>query len=236
MLVIPAIDLLGGRTVRLLRGSYDEVTRYEADPVDVARGFADAGARRIHVVDLDAARGQGHNSDVLRAMFAAVEVDVEVGGGVRSAEAVEGLLGAGAAFVVVGTVAAERPAEVRAWAHQWPGKIYIGVDARDGDVATHGWERSVGQPVAELRGDFEDAAVAGFIFTDINRDGALGGAAIGALADVVASTSHPVILSGGVTAAADLSAARAAGAHGAIIGRALYEGRMTIEEAIAAGD
>jgi len=235
LLVIPAIDLLGGRTVRLLRGDYDAVTTYDADPVEVARGFAAAGARRIHTVDLDAARGKGDNREVLEAIIDAVEVEVEVGGGVRSAGAVEALLTAGAAYVVVGTVAAERPGEVGAWAQRWPGRLYVGVDARDGIVATHGWERSEGRLVAEVIRAFEDCPVAGFIFTEISRDGALEGAATDALAAFVASTSHPVILSGGVTVATDLVAARAAGASGAIVGRALYEGRLTVAEAIAAG-
>jgi phosphoribosylformimino-5-aminoimidazole carboxamide ribotide isomerase len=234
LLVIPAIDVLGGRTVRLLRGDYAQVTTYDEDPVAVARGFVRAGARRIHVVDLDAARGNGENSAVVRAVVAAAGVEVEVGGGVRSPDAVDDLLRWGAAFVVVGTVAAERPGEVSAWTRRWPGRIYIGIDARDGVVATHGWERTAALGVEAMMGLYRDAPIAGFIFTDIARDGALEGAATGALAGVVGATDHPVVLSGGVSTAGDLVAARDAGAAGAIVGRALYEGRLTVEEALAA--
>ena len=236
MLVIPAIDILGGRTVRLLQGDYAKVTTYDADPADTARAFAAAGARRIHLVDLDAARGQGDNSDVVRAVIAAAGTEVEVGGGVRSPHVVERLLGAGAAYVVVGTVAAERPGEVAAWTRRWPGRVYIGIDARDGVVATHGWERAGAWSVEAMLERYADHPVAGFIYTEISRDGALLGAATEALAAVVAATRHPVTLSGGVTSAADLVAARQAGAAAAIVGRAIYEGRLTVEEALAAGD
>ena len=235
MLVIPAIDILAGRTVRLLRGDYAQVTHYDADPAGTARAFALAGARRVHVVDLDAARGQGDNATVVREIIHAAGVEVEVGGGVRGPDVVERLLGGGAAYVVVGTIAAERPGEVAAWTRRWPGRIYIGVDARDGVVATHGWERAGAFQVEEMLARYQDAPVAGFIVTDISRDGALEGAATESLAAVIDATRHPVILSGGVTSAADLVAAREAGAAGAIVGRALYEGRLTLAEALAAG-
>jgi phosphoribosylformimino-5-aminoimidazole carboxamide ribotide isomerase len=234
MLVIPAIDVLAGRTVRLLRGDYTQVTTYETDPAEMAARFASAGAQRIHLVDLDAARGQGANGAVIRSVIEASGVAVEVGGGVRSPEVVERLLGAGAAYVVVGTVAAERPGDVAAWTRRWPGRIYIGIDARGGVVATHGWERSGAWSVPAMIERYRDAPVAGFIFTEISRDGALQGAATDSLAEVVTATTQPVILSGGVTSTADLVAARDAGAAGAIVGRAIYEGRLTVEEALAA--
>jgi phosphoribosylformimino-5-aminoimidazole carboxamide ribotide isomerase len=234
MLLIPAIDILGGRTVRLLRGDYSRVTTYDADPVEVAGGFAGGGAPRIHVVDLDAARGQGDNFDAVRAVIEAVHGAVEVGGGVRGPESVERLLSAGASYVVVGTVAAERPGEVGAWTRRWPGRIYIGLDARDGKVATHGWEKSGAWTVDEMLDTYRDAPVAGFIYTDISRDGAMQGAATDALEAVVARSQHDVILSGGVTTVDDIIAARRAGAAGAIVGRALYEGRLTLAEALGA--
>ncbi|MDQ6748120.1 MAG: 1-(5-phosphoribosyl)-5-[(5-phosphoribosylamino)methylideneamino]imidazole-4-carboxamide isomerase [Candidatus Dormibacteraeota bacterium] len=236
MLVIPSIDILGGRTVRLFQGDYAQVTAYDADPVEVARGFAREGARRIHVVDLDAARGDGQNPDIVNAVIAAVDVEVEVGGGVRGPEAVERLLAAGAAFVVVGTVAAERPGDVVAWVGRWPGRIHVGLDARDGVVAIHGWEKAAGRTVLEMIELYRDAPVAGFIYTEISRDGALQGAATEDLADLVSRTDHPVILSGGITTVDDLSAAAAAGAAGAIVGRAIYEGRLTVADAVSAGD
>ena len=234
MLLIPAIDILGGRTVRLLQGDYSKVTTYDADPVEVARGFASAGARRIHVVDLDAARGQGDNFEVVRAVIEAVRVDVEVGGGVRGPEVVERLLSVGASHLIVGTVAAERPGEVGAWTRRWPGRIYIGVDARDGKVATHGWEKAAAWTVDEMLDTYRDAPVAGFIYTDISRDGAMQGPATESLEAVVAHSQHDVILSGGVTTVDDILAAKRAGAAAAIVGKALYEGRLTLEDALVA--
>jgi phosphoribosylformimino-5-aminoimidazole carboxamide ribotide isomerase len=236
MLVIPSIDVLGGRTVRLFQGDYARVTTYDVDLVEVARGFATNGATRIHVVDLDAARGQGDNLESITRVIDAAPVDVQVGGGVRSAEAADRLLSVGAAYIVVGTVAAERPGEVGAWTRRWPGRVYIGLDVRDRMVATHGWEKEGGWTLDEMVQQYGDAPVAGFIYTDINRDGALQGAAIESLVALVERSPHPVILSGGVTTTADLVAARAAGAAGAIIGRALYEGRMSLVDAIAAGE
>jgi len=234
MLLIPAIDILGGRTVRLLRGDYSKVTTYDANPVDVACGFAAEGARRIHVVDLDAARGRGDNFDAVRAVVEAAGVEVEVGGGVRGPEAVERLLSVGASWVIVGTVAAERPGEVGAWTRRWPGRIYVGLDARAGMIATHGWEKAGAWTVAEMLSQYRDAPVAGFVYTDISRDGAMEGAATESLEAVVSHSKHEVILAGGVTTVDDILAARRAGAAGVIVGKALYEGRLSLKEALAA--
>ncbi|MEA2683954.1 MAG: phosphoribosylformimino-5-aminoimidazole carboxamide ribotide isomerase [Chloroflexota bacterium] len=236
MLVIPSIDVLGGRTVRLYQGDYSKVTTYDGDPVEVARGFVTEGAHRIHVVDLDGARAQGDNFGAIEGIITAAGVEVQVGGGVRSPEAVERLLSAGAAYVVVGTVAAERPGDVGAWALRWPGRVYIGLDARDGSVATHGWEKHAGWTVDAMIQQYRDVPVAGFIYTEISRDGALLGAATETLAELVDKSPHPVILSGGVTTLDDLVAARAAGAAGAIIGRAIHEGRITVADAIQVGE
>jgi phosphoribosylformimino-5-aminoimidazole carboxamide ribotide isomerase len=236
MLVIPSIDILDGRVVRLFQGDYSRVTTYDADPVEVARGFAAEGATRIHVVDLNAARDSGDNFEAIRRVIGVAGVEVEVGGGVRSPEGADRLFGAGAAFVVVGTVAAERPGEVGAWTRRWPGRVQVGLDARDGVVATHGWEKSGGWKVGEMIDHYRDAPVAGFIYTDISRDGALQGPATDAVTALVARTAHPVVLSGGVTTLADLTAAAAAGAAGAIIGRAIYEGHLTVTEALRAAE
>ncbi|HEV1997426.1 MAG TPA: HisA/HisF-related TIM barrel protein, partial [Candidatus Dormibacteraeota bacterium] len=189
---------------------------------------------RIHVVDLDAARGQGDNFDVVRAVVEAAGVAVEVGGGVRSPDVVERLLSAGASHVIVGTVAAERPGDVGAWTRRWPGRIYVGLDARAGVIATHGWEKSGAWTVEEMLNQYRDAPVAGFIYTDISRDGAMEGAATDSLEAVVAHSQHGVILAGGVTTLDDITAARRAGAAGAIVGKALYEGRLTLSESLAA--
>ena len=234
MLLIPAIDILGGRTVRLLRGDYAEVTTYDTDALEVAAVFAADGATRIHVVDLDAARGDGGNFEAVREVIRSCGVDVEVGGGVRGPEVVERLISAGASHVVVGTVAAERPGEVAAWTRRWPGRIYVGLDARDGVIATHGWQRSGAWTVEEMLSQFRDAPVAGFIYTDISRDGAMAGAATEALEAVVARSDHPVTLSGGIATIDDIVAARQAGAAAVIVGKALYEGRLTLKEALAA--
>ncbi|MFN2462905.1 MAG: 1-(5-phosphoribosyl)-5-[(5-phosphoribosylamino)methylideneamino]imidazole-4-carboxamide isomerase [Candidatus Dormibacteria bacterium] len=234
MLVIPAIDLLGGRTVRLAQGDYQRVTQYQADPVTSARSYAAAGALRVHLVDLDAARGDGDNQAVIADVIRAAGVEVEVGGGVRSRAALARLLEAGASQAVIGTAAVEHPDEVLEWAAEWPGRVLIGIDARDGIVATHGWKRSGELTVADLVCRYEEAPIAGFVFTDIGRDGLLEGVSEVAIREVVAGSAMPVTVGGGVTTTADIRAAAAAGAAGAIVGRAIYEGRLTVEEAISA--
>jgi len=230
MELYPAVDLRGGRCVRLAQGDFARETVYDDDPVAVARRLEAAGAAWIHVVDLDAARRQGDNRAVVEAVVAAVGIPVQVGGGVRDAS----LLDAGAARVVLGSAALDDPELVRALALAHPGRVAVGLDHRRGELAARGWEEASGWSVSEVAAGFEDAGVASFVVTDIARDGMLGGPDTGGLARLAASTKVPVIASGGVGSLDDLRALAGTGVAGVIVGRALYVGRFTLEEALAA--
>jgi phosphoribosylformimino-5-aminoimidazole carboxamide ribotide isomerase len=238
----PAIDVRAGRAVRLTRGDFDAETVYADDPVAVARSFAAAGARWIHVVDLDAARtGEPANLAVVEAIAAAVPCPVQVGGGVRSLEAAGALLLAGATRVVVGTAAVERPALVEALCVAHPGRVAIGLDARGRDVATEGWRTASGRDLLELARSFEAVGASALVVTEISRDGTMSGPDRDQLGAVLGVTTVPVIASGGVGAVADLAALAALEAGGrrlagVVVGRALYEGRFTLGEALAALD
>ncbi|MGH9190038.1 MAG: 1-(5-phosphoribosyl)-5-[(5-phosphoribosylamino)methylideneamino]imidazole-4-carboxamide isomerase [Acidimicrobiales bacterium] len=236
----PAIDLRGGRCVRLYQGDYSRETDYGADPVGVAVGFAASGARWIHVVDLDAARtGVGANRQVVADVAAAVSgrAMVQVGGGVRDRATAEALMAAGAARVVLGTAAIEEPDLVRDLAKNLP--IAVGLDARSGEVAVRGWTEGGGIRLLDVLSRYEYAGVEAVVVTDIGRDGTLAGPDLEGLRAVVAATAISVIASGGVATTADLAALAAleeAGRRlgGAIVGKALHDGRFTVEEAIAA--
>ena len=236
----PAIDLRAGRAVRLTRGDFTAETVYADDPVAVARAFAIAGAPWIHVVDLDAARtGEPANLAAVEAITDAVACPVQVGGGVRSVAAASALLLAGAARVVVGTAAVERPALVEELCAANPGQIAVGLDARGRDVATRGWTETSGADLVEIAASLEAVGVAALIVTEISRDGTMGGPDLDQLGAVLAATELPVIASGGVGGLPDLAALgdlQMAGRHlaGAVVGRALYEGRFTLAEALAA--
>ena len=236
MQLFPAIDLRGGRCVRLYQGSYDAETVYSDDPVDQARQFADAGASWLHVVDLDAARsGEQVNLPVIAAIATAVDVLVQASGGVRSLEAATALADAGAARVVIGTAAVEQPELVAQVAARQP--VTVGLDARGRDVATHGWERGGGGDLLELAARFESSGAEAVAVTDISRDGTLSGPNTESLAAVLAATRLAVIASGGVATLDDLAALTAIGHDnrqlaGVIVGRALYEGRFTVEQAL----
>ncbi len=236
MELYPAIDLLGGRCVRLYQGDYDRETVYGDDPVAVARGFESDGAGWIHVVDLDAARtGDPVNRPVVAAIAAAVSVPVQTGGGVRDEAAADALFDAGVARVVVGTAALEDPEFVRSLAARRP--VAVGLDARGRDVAVRGWLEGSGADLLDLARAFEDAGIAALVVTEISRDGTLDGPDIAGLASVLAATSIPVIASGGVGALDDLvalAALESAGRRlaGAIVGRAIYEGRVDVRGAV----
>jgi phosphoribosylformimino-5-aminoimidazole carboxamide ribotide isomerase len=243
MELYPAIDLRGGRCVRLAQGDYDAETVYGDDPVAVALQFADAGARWIHVVDLDAARtAVPVNRNVIGAIADAVagrNVRVQSGGGVRSVEGAAALWAAGVARVVVGTAAVEDPDLVAALADRQPGGVAVGLDTRDGEVAVRGWRAGSGLGIDDVLGRLGHAGVAAVIVTDIGRDGMLAGPDVDGLAGVLAATDLDVIASGGVRSAADL--AGLAGLRvgdrrlaGAIVGKAIYEGHLTVREGMAA--
>jgi len=235
MELYPAIDIRGGRCVRLLQGDYDRETVYGDDPVAVAKGYEAAGAPWVHVVDLDAARtGRPENREVVASIAAAVGVPVQSGGGVRDEAAAEALLEAGVRRVVIGTAAVRDPGLVRRLAEAWPGRIAVGVDGRAGEAAVQGWTEGSGVPVLDAVARFEDTGVAAVIVTDIGRDGTLQGPDVEGLGAVLGRTSVDVIASGGVGSLADLRTLAQLPLAGVIVGKALYEGVFTVEEAIAA--
>ena len=230
----PAIDLRDGQVVRLRQGDYADQTTYGDDPVAVARGFAEAGAAWVHVVDLDAARsGSPVNRAVVGAIAAAVagRAKVQTGGGVRSVDDARALAGAGVARVVMGSAAVASPSLVTDVAAIVP--VAVGLDHRDGEVAVHGWTAGAGVALDEALSWFPDAAA--FVITDIGRDGMLAGPDVEGLAAAAARTDIPVIASGGVATLADITALAAVpGIAGVITGKAIYEGRFTVEEALVA--
>jgi phosphoribosylformimino-5-aminoimidazole carboxamide ribotide isomerase len=236
----PSIDLRDGRVVRLEQGDFARETVYDEDAVTVARRYEAAGARWIHVVDLDAARtGTAANLGIVESVCAAVECNVQASGGVRSAEDAGARLAAGAARVVIGTAAVERPELVDELGATHPGRIAVGLDAHGRDVAVRGWEQSTGLDLIDLVGRFAASPVSALVVTDIGRDGVFAGPDIEGLTRVLAATTVPLIASGGVGGLEDLLALRALTVDGrtlagAIVGRALYEGRLDIEEAVAA--
>jgi phosphoribosylformimino-5-aminoimidazole carboxamide ribotide isomerase len=232
--VIPSIDLLDGQCVRLLKGDFDKVTAYSDDPLAVVERFMAAGATRIHVVDLDAARdAAGDNRRIVKSIVTRADIEVEVAGGVRGAGDIAAWQELGVAQVVIGTLAAEQPGELQRLATEWPDTILVALDARGDKIATHGWLGAGGRTVREMLELFEGTPVAGFVYTDIERDGTMQGPDLEGLRRLTAQSAHPVILSGGVSSLNDLRQAEAGGAWGAIVGRALYEGKLDLAAAIS---
>jgi phosphoribosylformimino-5-aminoimidazole carboxamide ribotide isomerase len=235
MELYPSIDLLNGKVVRLLRGDYDAETVYSNDPVAIAEGFAAAGAHWIHVVDLDAARAGGDaNLESIERICVSVGANVQTGGGVRSVADAEQRFAAGAARVVIGSAAVEHPDIVDELASLHPNQVAVGLDARGRDVAIHGWEDATGRDLVALAMSFEGRGVSALVVTDISQDGTLAGPGVEQLGAVTEAVRVPVIASGGVGTISDLMKLAALPVAGAIVGRALYEGRFTVEEAIAA--
>ena len=237
--IFPAIDLKGGQVVRLAEGDMDRATVYGDDPAAQAWLFADAGASHLHVVDLDGAfAGASVNGAAVESIIAAFPGKVQVGGGIRDREGVDRWLALGVDRVIIGTAALKDPEFVKSAARDLPGRIIVGVDARDGMVATRGWAERSTLPVAELAARFADAGVAALLFTDVGRDGLLKGCNVEATVALARSVAIPVIASGGVADIGDIHALRphvADGIEGVITGRALYDGRLDLAEAIAAG-
>ncbi|QPN58071.1 1-(5-phosphoribosyl)-5-[(5-phosphoribosylamino)methylideneamino]imidazole-4-carboxamide isomerase [Synechococcus sp. CBW1107] len=238
MQIIPAIDLLDGQCVRLHQGDYDRVTRFSDDPVAQALSWQEQGAERLHLVDLDGARsGQPINDAVVRAITASLTIPVQLGGGVRTAERADDLLACGLDRVILGTVAIEQPDLVRQLAARHPGRIVVGIDARNGLVATRGWIEDSRTQATELAASFEGSGVAAIISTDIATDGTLAGPNLEALRSMAEATSLPVIASGGVGSVTDLLALLSLaplGVEGVIVGRALYDGSVDLGEALQA--
>ncbi len=235
MILFPAIDLKAGACVRLLKGEMDSATVYNADPGVQAVAFRDAGCAWIHVVDLDGAfAGRSVNGNAVKAILSA-GVPIQLGGGIRDMASIEAWLGRGAARVILGTAALRDPELVRIACRAFPGQIAVGIDARSGMVAAEGWAETSTVGALDLARRFEDCGVAGIIFTDIDRDGALGGVNVEATAALAEAITTPVIASGGVSSSADLLALRdraASGIAGVICGRSLYDGRLDLAEGL----
>jgi phosphoribosylformimino-5-aminoimidazole carboxamide ribotide isomerase len=237
MQIWPAIDLLGGKCVRLEQGDYARETVFSDDPAAVARQFEREGARYLHLVDLDGARaGKPVNLDAVRAILAAVDMECELGGGVRDEATIESLLALGLSRLVVGTSALKQPEWFRGMCEKYPGRLALGVDARNGLVATEGWLETSTTSAVELVEQFAGAPLAAIIYTDIATDGMLAGPNIAATREMQAATQTPVIASGGVTTASDVADLAEARLAGAIVGRALYAGTLTLRDALKAAE
>ena len=234
MIVLPAIDLKGGQVVRLAEGDMDRATVNGDDPAAQARSFAAAGATHLHVVDLDGAfAGASINGDAVRGIVAAFPGTLQLGGGIRDRAGVERWLDLGVARVVIGTAAVKDPDLVRGVARDFPGRIVVAVDARDGFVATEGWADVSDMTATDLARRFEDAGVAALLFTDVGRDGLLKGCNVDATVALAAAVDVPVIASGGVAGIEDIVALKGRpGIEGVITGRALYDGRLDLAEAV----
>ena len=236
MILYPAIDLKDGQCVRLLHGEMDKATVFGDDPAAQAAVFEGAGCDWLHLVDLNGAfAGQPVNAAAVEAILARVKIPCQLGGGIRDMATIEMWLTRGLARVILGTVAVENPTLVREAALAFPGKVAVGIDARDGRVATKGWAEETDVKVTDLARRFEDAGVAAIIYTDILRDGAMKGPNIEATGALARAVTIPVIASGGVSSLADLLALRDTGViSGAISGRALYDGAIDLAEALKA--
>jgi len=230
VILYPAIDLKDGRCVRLLRGDMAAATVFAAAPADQARQFAEAGFQWLHLVDLNGAfAGRPVNGDAVEAILAAVILPVQLGGGIRDLATIDFWLERGVKRVILGTIALTEPELVRTACKRHPGRVVVGIDARDGMVAVEGWARTSEVRALDLALRFEDAGVAAIVYTDIDRDGALGGVNVEATADLAFALTTPVIASGGVASLADLKSLKQVektGVEGVICGRALYDGRL----------
>ena len=236
MILYPAIDLKDGQAVRLYKGEMEQATVFNDNPAAQARAFVDAGCEYLHLVDLNGAfAGTPINGAAVEAILADVDVPTQLGGGIRDMATIEMWLARGISRVILGTVAVENPDLVREAARHFPNQIAVGLDAREGHVATRGWAEETDVMVTDLAKSFEDAGVAAIIYTDINRDGAMAGPNIEATEALARATTLPVIASGGVSSLADLIALRDTGViAGAISGRALYDGAIDLAAALAA--
>jgi phosphoribosylformimino-5-aminoimidazole carboxamide ribotide isomerase len=235
MQIWPAIDLRGGKCVRLAQGDYARETVYGDDPAGMARLWVGQGARCLHLVDLDGARdGSRANFEAVREIVTAVDVPCELGGGIRDEKTIADYLQLGLARLVVGTRALKDPAWFRTMCARFPRQLALGIDAKNGLVATDGWLETSTTSALELARQLADENVAALIYTDIAKDGMLAGPNVPAMTEMKKAVAVPVIASGGVTTAADVLALTRAGLDGCIIGRALYEGTLTLADALAA--
>lgn len=228
----PAIDLRGGKCVRLRQGNYNDETVFGDDPVAMAQRWHAEGAQRLHLVDLDGARdGVAGNLEAITRIAAALPIPCQVGGGVRDEASIERLLARGVKRLVIGTKAITEPEWFRTMCRKYPGKLVLGIDAKNGQVATEGWIHVSDCSATDLAGQFRDEPIAGIVYTDIAKDGMLAGPNFESLGQMIAAVPLPVIASGGVTTAADVRRLAEMNAGGCILGRALYEGKLTLADA-----
>ncbi|MDG2992208.1 1-(5-phosphoribosyl)-5-[(5-phosphoribosylamino)methylideneamino]imidazole-4-carboxamide isomerase [Candidatus Synechococcus calcipolaris G9] len=236
--IIPAIDLLGGQCVRLFQGDYNQVDVFDSDPVQVAFRWQSQGAPRLHLVDLDGAKsGQPINHGAIASLVKALNIPVQVGGGLRTWQQVTDLLSLGVERAILGTIALENPQLVQTLAAEFPGQIWVGIDARNGFVATRGWLETSEINAIDLAQQMANLGVAGIIYTDIYRDGTMQGPNIDALRQLLAVVNVPVIASGGISSLTDilnLFPLHYSGLVGAIVGRALYTDALSLPEAVRA--
>ena len=236
--VIPAIDLLEGRCVRLYQGDYQQSQVYHENPIEVARQWAEEGATRLHLVDLDGAKqGKPVNLNTIEAIARAIDIPIQVGGGLRDRQSVAQLIDLGVDRTILGTAAVENPTLVQQLCQEFPGKIAVGIDARNGKVATRGWLETSEVLATELAQKMAELGVCAIIYTDIHRDGTLQGPNREALRELATHLSIPVIASGGISSLSDLLALLALeplGVTGVIVGKALYTGDVSLTEAVRA--
>jgi phosphoribosylformimino-5-aminoimidazole carboxamide ribotide isomerase len=243
VLIIPAIDLKDGRCVRLKQGDMASATVFSEDPVATAKHWAEQGARRLHVVDLNGAiAGRPKNEKVIRAMIAAVgeKMPIQLGGGIRDLDTIESYIDAGVAYVIIGTAAVKNPGFLSDASYAFPGRIIAGLDAKDGKVAVEGWSKMTGHDVADLAKKYEEYGVEALVYTDIGRDGMMSGVNIEATLKLARAIKIPIIASGGLNSLKDVQSVCEQlvpeGVIGAIAGRALYEGKIDFKKAQAAAD
>ena len=235
MEIIPAVDIRGGKCVRLYQGNYSQETIFSEHPLDVALKWQTQGASRLHIVDLDgAASGEVRNITVIEAIVKQVALPVQVGGGIRNETTVEKLLDIGIARVILGTAAIEQPELVKRLCHRYAQAIVVGIDARDGYVTTHGWQKSTEVAAVELGKSLANMGVRRLIYTDVKRDGTLTEPNFKAIAELVESIDLPVIAAGGISALSHLKRLEELGVEGAIVGKALYTGNLNLTDALAA--
>lgn len=233
MQIWPAIDLRGGKCVRLQQGDYARETVFSDDPVAMAQSFAADGAKHLHLVDLDGARdGKPTNHEIVRKIVAAVDMECELGGGVRDEPTIKALLDTGLGRVVLGTAALKNADWFREMCQKYPHKLVLGIDARSGMVATDGWLETSNTPATELADQFRDVPLAAIVYTDIATDGMLQGPNVEAMAEMQHHVDMPVVASGGVTTIDDVRRLDEAGLAAAIIGRAIYEGTLKLTKAL----
>jgi phosphoribosylformimino-5-aminoimidazole carboxamide ribotide isomerase len=241
MLIIPAIDIKDGKCVRLKQGQMDQETIYANDPVEMAKKWVDEGARRLHLVDLDGAvNGTPSNADVIHDICSAFpDIPIQVGGGIRDEDVIQSYLDVGVSFVIIGTRAVTTPHFVSDVCLEFPGHIIVGLDAKNGKLATNGWSKLSHHDATDMAHRFEEDGVAAIIFTDIGRDGMMNSVNVEATVEICQNITIPVIASGGITNIDDIRAlceAREEGIFGAITGRAIYEGSLNLSEAQTLAD